>query len=167
MFLASADCANQAAGPTGVGETESSVTFFDKTFEEAFALLVEARNYLAEREQTDAGKLGPGLQLAASCECMRLTARLTQMMAWLLVQKAVHDGEIGEAEAARTEHRLGGHAICATRGAWGQPQLPPRLQRLLDRSHSLYTRVARLDEMVALRHARRNQGGVDRRDDAD
>lgn len=133
--------------------TVASVSFFDRTFDEALDLLVEARNYIAARERANKRERQPLLQLVVSCETMRLTARLTQVMAWLLVQKAVHAGEMTAEEAARPEHRLGGQEVCTSRESWGDLALPAPLEDLLDRSYNLYARVARLDEMASARAA--------------
>lgn len=140
--------------------TATPVSFFDRTFDEALDLLVEARNYIATRDRADPRAGQPLLQLVISCETMRLTARLTQIMAWLLVRKAVHAGEMTAAEAVRPEHRLGGQEVCIAQESWGEIALPPRLQDLLDRSLSLYARVARLDGMVGARTA--GEGGAER-----
>lgn len=129
----------------------STITFFDRTYDEAFALLVEARDYLTERQQQVTDQLSPQHQLIAGCETMRLTSRLVQVMAWLMVQRAVHAGEIDPAEADAPQRRLGGHDVCAEPGPWDMSGLPRRLRVLLDRSHALYNRVARLDEMVHIR----------------
>ncbi len=128
----------------------AAITFFDRTYDEAFALLIEARNYLIERQHRK-DPLAPQDQLVASCETMRLTSRLVQVMAWLLVQKAVHAGELEALEADDPKRRLGGQEICADAGPWDVSGLPRRFLTLLDRSHALYNRVARLDEMVHIR----------------
>jgi regulator of CtrA degradation len=80
---------------------------------------------------------------------MRLTARLTQIMAWLLIQKAVHAGELDRSEAARPNLRLGARTLCTTHDELALATLPAALQGLMERSYRLYVRVARLDDMVA------------------
>lgn len=137
----------------------TTIAFFDRTYEEAFALLVEARDYLLERQRQAVDPLSPEQQLIASCETMRLTSRLAQVIAWLLVQRAVHAGEIDTAEADTPQRRLGGREICAEPGPWDVSGLPRRLQILLDRSHALYNRVARLDEMVHIRASQARAAG--------
>ena len=77
-----------------VTDASQSVAYFDSTFEEAMALTRETRDYLAYQESGDLAKLNAIARLVVSCESMRLTARLTQVVAWLLVQKAVHAGEL-------------------------------------------------------------------------
>ena len=123
----------------------ASVTFFSRTYDEALQLTREARDYIAGRGAQERAKLSPGGKLAASCEEMRLTARLTQVMAWLLTQRAVHEGEMTRAEAAEPEHRLAGQAACLADPVVPKEELPERLADLLDRSQNLYERVQRLD----------------------
>lgn len=126
-------------------EDATPITFLDGTYREALALTREARDYVALQERLDRAGLEPELQLVESCESLRVTARLTQVMAWLLLQRAVHAGEV-EPEAARApEHRLGAREICSATAAREQVALPQRLRELLARSGELYQRVARLD----------------------
>jgi regulator of CtrA degradation len=122
--------------------------FFGKTYGEAMTLLVEARNYLAFLEPADRANLTPMERLRLCCETMRLTARLTQIMAWLLAQRAVHAGELTRDEALADPRPLAALDICMGDGEGDANGLPPRLVRLLDRSHHLYVRVARLDELA-------------------
>jgi regulator of CtrA degradation len=124
-----------------------STAFFGKTYGEAVDLLVEARNYLAHREPLDRDQLLPLERLRFCCETMRLTARLTHIMAWLLAQRAVHAGEIDQHRALGAHRALAELEICMDEldEAAGLPQ---RLSQLLDRSRRLYVRVARLDELA-------------------
>lgn len=123
--------------------------FLNGTYDEAYGLLVEARDYLAHREPQDRKALTADDRLVANCEAMRLTSRLTQVMAWLLLQKAVHAGEITRYEAAADHNRLSGQSVCRARDAAERSELPKRLRNLLERSYRLYTRVERLDALVA------------------
>ncbi|MEE8505812.1 MAG: DUF1465 family protein [Kiloniellales bacterium] len=131
-----------------VPDASQSVAYFDSTFEEAMALTRESRDYLAYQESGDLAKLNPIARLVASCESMRLTARLTQVVAWLLVQKAVHAGELTREEAREQRYRLSGREVCEDTEPLGEAALPDRLSELLERSHQLYLRVARLDAML-------------------
>ena len=141
-------------GPSmSVNTAVKSVTYFDKTLEEAMSLTCEARDYLAFQEKTDLAQLSPVGRMAASCESMRMTARMTQVVAWLLVQKAVHAGDITRAEAVEPKYRLAGQEVCGDVEPLTAEPLPERLIELLTRSHQLYQRVVRLDAMLDGRRA--------------
>lgn len=127
-----------AGGPTA---------FFDKTYDEAFALLIEARNYVAYEEPGDRAALDIGQRLNLSLETMRLTTRVTEIMAWLLYQRAIHAGEISREAALEPGCRLGWPHICLE-GEDNPAGLPHRLGDLVARSRKLYLRVSRLDELM-------------------
>lgn len=127
----------------------ATVEFFDRTMMETMALLAESRRYLIDRAETE-NKARPIDQgLISSMETMRLVARLTQVLAWLLTHRAVHAGELTLWEATRPDRRLGGHTLCGRSSGEDDPKLPEELRRLLQRSLSLYQRIARLDLQTA------------------
>lgn len=123
--------------------------FIDRTYEEAKALLVEARDYMQFSEQADRAGLAPLDNLKMIGEGLRLTTRLTEVMAWSLTRKAVHAGEISRDQAVEPRRRLGGQEICLGTGDLDEEHTPPRLARLLARSLGLYQRVQRLDRLIA------------------
>lgn len=125
-----------------------ATAFFERTFEETLRLCRETRDYML-----DNGPPAPDAplsdQLAFCVESMRLTARLTQVMAWLLAQRAAAAGEITADELAGAAWRLAGHTVCLAQPAAPAERLPARLRELLERGDRLYRRIARLDDMVA------------------
>ncbi|MFQ5775998.1 MAG: DUF1465 family protein [Kiloniellaceae bacterium] len=131
-----------------MSEPAQPIAYFDNTFAEAVALACDARDYVTFQGPADLLKLSPTGRIAASCESMRLTSRVAQVIAWLLVQKAVHAGELEREEAAQPRYRLGGRNVCGQSEPVADEPLPERLAELLERSHRLYQRVARLDAML-------------------
>jgi regulator of CtrA degradation len=132
-----------------VSVSAKPTAFFAKTYNETLGLLVEVRDYVVEGEQRDRATLAPVVGAKLSCETMRVTARLSQVMAWLLAQKAIHAGELSPEEVIERHDRLADIAICMEE----EPEdeilgLPARCRDFLARSHRLYIRVARLDEMI-------------------
>ncbi len=123
--------------------------FFGRTFDEALALTREVRDYLRDYGEEESRDMAVDIAPHFSVEIMRLTSRLTNMMAWLLVQRAVHQGELSREEVRADNWRLGGGDVCLRQGAIDPERLPPYLCDLLRRSERLYNRIARLDEMVA------------------
>jgi len=140
----------ESAGEKSEGPGVLATAFFGKTYGEAMDLLVETRDYFAHREPIDRQVLHhPIDRLRFCCETMRLTARLTQIMAWLLAQRAVHAGEMTQSAALGDHRALADLAICME-GEEATPAaaMPQRLAILLERSRRLYVRVARLDELA-------------------
>ncbi len=135
-------------GPSTPSETGgfAATAFFSKTWGEAHALLLEARDYLQVVELAKWSRWA--VALLHGRETTRLTARLTHIMAWLLAQRAVAAREITPEEARGETFRLGGQGVCLEAGAENSPALPAHLRALLQRSRRLYRRVARLDEMI-------------------
>ena len=124
---------------------------FTRTYDETFDMIVEARNYMRhmlprERRHGDNGDAG----LRFSCEALRVTSRLTQVMAWLMMQRAVIEGEMSLDEALCERNRLSGQDVCLGGGVCA-PMMPPGLCSLLNRSQRLYERVSRLEEMALSR----------------
>lgn len=134
----------------GAAESIKAPTaFFSRTYDEAMALLIETRSYADGGAAVERRNLPLAGALRMCSEMTRVTARLSQVMAWLLVQRAVHAGELTPAEATDEAHRLGGHDACLDASLHDDPYVPSGLNSLLERSHKLYVRVSRLDELAA------------------
>lgn len=126
----------------------ATTTFFHRTYDEALSLLTEARNYVAKGNAGGSARMSTNAQLAQCCETMRLTARLTHVMAWLLAQRAVHAGEITLEESASEKFSLGGRSVCLEESHYLDSLEDAWLGALMERSLNLYVRIARLDTMV-------------------
>jgi len=125
--------------------------FFSRTYDETMDLMVEARNYLSHLEGGERRHAGPMAGLMISCEALRVTSRLTQVMAWLLVQRAVHQGEISGDEAMAESNRLSGTMVCLDESRAEDLALPRGLRSLLDRSLHLYLRISHLEAQMLRR----------------
>jgi len=131
---------------------------FERTFEEGMSLVDETAKYLDGPGRQEARDLPRKIAVLYAGESMRVTTRLMQAASWLLVQRAVHDGDMDAEDAAGERYRLGSRDICLGVAGEGSELLPPRLQDLLGRSDNLYRRIARLDEVLFRTNAR--QSGV-------
>lgn len=135
---------------------QAEMALFTRTYEEALDLIVEARNYMVHLRPTPRRARGSwekncGESLRLSCEALRVTSRLTQVMAWLMLQRAVHDGEITADEACAEQNRLSGQSVCLDESSGEDHEIPAGLRSLLSRSLRLYQRISRLEEMVVAR----------------
>lgn len=132
-----------------------TTTYFSALHDEAFELLIEARNYIVTlRLQGNGGTQQSIDYLDVTLETTRLTSRLTQIMAWILAQKAVQKEEITPEEAASEKYKLSGQSVCLEiTSPASAANLPAYLIDLLKRSHELYARVNRLEAQITSRLA--------------
>lgn len=121
---------------------------FRHIFDEGMDLVEETARYLDGRGRDEQRNLPRKVALLYAGESMRVTTRLMQAASWLLVQRAVHEGEMSAVEAACERYRLGSKEICFSNGREGCDHLPAMLCDLLVRSDKLYRRIARLDELL-------------------
>jgi regulator of CtrA degradation len=126
----------------------SASELFRKTFEDGMAMVEETAAYLDGPGREASKALPRRVALAYAGESMRLTTRLMQVASWLLVQRAILDGEMTPVQASQDKYRLGAREVCLAPAMEGTDLLPPRLQELLERSAHLYDRVDRLDQMM-------------------
>ena len=98
-----------------------------------------SRRYAAARSK----KLERSAALVYATESMRLTTRLMQLASWLLLHRAVKDGEItlSQAQKEKSKVRL---AACEPGDAKSIALLPAKLQDLIARSTKLQVDVRRL-----------------------
>lgn len=129
-------------------QADRTVAFLDGNYDEALRLAEEARAFLLARRNSGTGEDGPMDRMAISCATLKVTSRLTQVIAWLLVQRAVQAGEMTRQEAEKPEYRLAGEKACSPAMPVEVEALPEALNDLMDRSWRLYERVARLDAMM-------------------
>jgi len=120
---------------------------FDRTFQEGMALVEETATYLDGPGRQESKSLDRRLALGYAAESMRLTTRLMQVASWLLVQRAVREGEMDPMRACESRYRLGGERMASEAAPEG---LPFGLRGLLDRSARLYERVSHLDRRMYL-----------------
>lgn len=121
---------------------------FKRTFEEGMSMVEETATYLDGKGRAESKLLPSKIALTYAGESMRLTTRLMQVASWLLVQRAVSEGEMTPDEAEKEKYRLGAREICRGKRMETIELLPPKLVDLLDRSMQLYERVERLDQLL-------------------
>lgn len=121
---------------------------FERTFKEGMALVEESAAYLDGPGRAASKRLSRVAALAYAGESMRLTTRLMQVASWLLVQRAVRDGEIPINEATSEKYRLVSREQLAAPGFAGADELPEALRTLIGRGAAIFERVRRLDETM-------------------
>jgi regulator of CtrA degradation len=112
------------------------------------SLVEETARYLDGRGRNESRDLPRKAAMLYAGESLRVTTRLMQAASWLLVQRAIHDGEMRPEDAAGDRYRLGSKEICLGNSQDGVEMLPVTLRDLLFRSDTLYRRIARLDDVL-------------------
>jgi regulator of CtrA degradation len=122
---------------------------FERTFQEGMDLVEETAAYLDGAGRQESKLLSRNAALAYASESMRLTTRLMQVASWLLVQRAVREGDMAPDAACEDRYRLAAEEVCRpSEDANAGEDLPAGLMALLERSERLYERVRHLDRRM-------------------
>lgn len=125
----------------------ASSELFDRTFQEGMELVEETAGYLDGGGRQESKLLSRDAALSYAAESMRLTTRLMQVASWLLVQRAVREGDMPPEAACEERYRMGAEDVCRSASETTE-DLPAGLLILLDRSERLYERVRHLDRRM-------------------
>jgi regulator of CtrA degradation len=120
---------------------------FERTFQEGMDLVEETAAYLDGPGRQESKSLSRNAALGYASESMRLTTRLMQVASWLLVQRAVREGDMAPTAACEDRYRLAGEELSPA-GDNGDEDMPNGLLSLLERSDRLYDRVRHLDRRM-------------------
>lgn len=118
---------------------------FDRTFKEGMELVEDTAAYLDGEGRRDSKLLSRATALAYAGESMKLTTRLMQIASWLLVQRAVREGDMTADAACDARYRLADRVIDPQPT---DPELPIALVEYLVRAEKLYDRVLHLDRRM-------------------
>jgi regulator of CtrA degradation len=117
---------------------------FSSLFREGMDLVEETAAYLDGDGRTEAKSLERSVSLTYATESMRLTTRLMQLASWLLLHRAVKEGEMTLTQANREKTKV--KLSAADPGPEDMiEKLPTQLRDLITRSMNLQSRVRRLD----------------------
>ena len=124
---------------------------FKALFKEGMGLVEAAASYLDGPGRQQSRALSRPVALAYATESMRLTTRLMQIASWLLLRRAVAEGELTPAQAASDKHR-----VRLTRQELScepemMAQLPQEFVGLCEKSLRLQARVLHLDRSTSMR----------------
>lgn len=118
---------------------------FHSLFENGMELVEETAAYLDSEGREIAKGLPRVAAMAYATESMRLTTRLMQLASWLLLQRAVHEGEMTLEQAAQEKAKVRIHGLSSSAQGPGWEELPQKLRTLVESSLDLQVRVQRLD----------------------
>jgi regulator of CtrA degradation len=142
--------AKQSASDSGAvsfSEHVANSQAFSALFRDGMALVEETASYLDGPGRKESKRLQRSAALAYATESMRLTTRLMQIASWLLLHRAVKEGEMSLAQAKQEKIKVkltpplpvDEHTLA---------MLPDRLRQLIEQSRSVGDRVYRLDATI-------------------
>ena len=135
------------ARPVSFRERLATSQAFADLFRDGMALVEETATYLDGPGRQESKTLARAGALAYATESMRLTTRLMQLASWLLLHRAVKEGEMSLAQANKEKVKV---KLSAT--AHHDPNnvelLPETLRELVARAQVLQSKVRRLDATI-------------------
>ncbi len=140
--------ANEVA-TVSFGERLANSQAFGKLFRDGMTLVEETATYLDGAGRQESKRLDRTAALAYATESMRLTTRLMQLASWLLLHRAVKEGEMSLDQASKEKAKV--KLTSVDNDDNNYKVLPERLRNLIDRSRLLHSAVRRLDTTM---HAR-------------
>ncbi len=141
---------DQSAAENGLvvlSERLTNSPAFGVLFREGMEMVEETAAYLDGAGRVEAKNLERSVSLTYATESMRLTTRLMQLASWLLLHRAVKEGEMTLTQANREKTKV--KLSAAEPGAVDLlEKLPPTLLDLIERSMALQAKVRRLDATI-------------------
>ena len=92
--------------PVSFGARLAASQTFSVLFRDGMKLVEETAAYLDGPGRQDSKKLERSAALVYATESMRLTTRLMQLASWLLLHRAVNEGEMSLAQANREKTKV-------------------------------------------------------------
>lgn len=132
------------------GEQFQASANFDVVFKEGMALVERTAAYLDGEGRQEAKSLKKPTTVLYATESMRLTTRLLDLASWLLVRRALKDGEISVEEAKVKRDRIKLQGLGRPSHVKGFEDLPEGLQGLIQESFLLHDRIVQLDRAMNL-----------------
>ena len=148
--------------PVSFGAKLADSDSFKTLFRDGMALVEEAADYLDGDGRAEAKSLPRVASLAYATESMRLTTRLMQMASWLLLQRAVNEGEMSLEQAGQEKNKVRLHGLTSSKESPGWDELPARLRELIDQSLHLQKRIRHLDEVIYSKKVAEEAAAIER-----
>jgi regulator of CtrA degradation len=120
---------------------------FDALYREGMALIEEVAAYLDSDGRGESRDLPREAGFLYATESMRLTTRLMQLASWLLLQRAVNEGELTPESARIEKEKVRFSATPSERGGPGFDDLPERLRGFITKGDRLFERVQQFDRL--------------------
>ncbi len=130
------------------GERFQASEQFDRVFSEGMALVERSAAYLDGDGRRESKGLPGQVTVLYATESMRLTTRLLELASWLLIRRALKEGEITPKEAEAKRARVKLQTLGRPAHTKGFTELPQGLRDLIEASFQLHDRIVQLDRAM-------------------
>ncbi|AMJ63682.1 hypothetical protein AXW83_13960 [Bosea sp. PAMC 26642] len=136
-------------GAISFGQSFVKSDAFMVLFREGMGLVEQTAAYLDETGRAESAALPRDVALTYATESMRLTTRLMQIASWLLVQRAVAEGEMttAQAHAENNKFKISDAMVVPVREE--AERLPQTLRDLMTHSLRLQERIRHLESQMS------------------
>jgi regulator of CtrA degradation len=121
---------------------------FKGLYQEGMALVEETASYLDGPGRLASKALPRMASVLYAAESMRLTTRLMQVASWLLLQRAINNGEMTRDQVVNEKKKVRLDTFNVDRAAPGWNDLPGDFRDLVEKSIRLQNRVAVIDREI-------------------
>lgn len=133
--------------PVAIGPRIVASAGFDTLYRDGMTLIEEVAGYLDGEGRSDSRSLPREASFTYAAESMRLTTRLMQLASWLLLQRAVNEGELTPGNARTEKAKIKFTETPDERGGPGYSALPEQLVDYIGRGDRLFERVLQFDRL--------------------
>lgn len=123
------------------------MNFIEVRLKDADKLLNEIHYYIKWQAPLDIQSMSRDEIFKVSCEAMRMTVRVTQIIGWLMLQKSILAGEFSREAVLADKVQILHGKLCLESESEDDLQLPTRLRELLKKTRELYLHTMRLEEL--------------------
>ncbi len=136
------------AAPVRLAEHFAASKKFRELFSYGMDLVEETATFLDTEGRKAAKSLSKPAMAVYGAESMRLTTRLMQLASWLLLQRAVAEGEMTVEQAVTEKKNVKLSQLQPRKGGAGWDELPEVFLDLVERSTALQRRIKQLDDEI-------------------
>ena len=136
------------SSPVRLADHFAASSRFSELFSYGMDLVEETAAFLDSDGREAARGLAKTASAVYGAESMRLTTRLMQLASWLLLQRAVAEGEMTTEQAVAEKQNIKLHQLQSHMGGAGWDELPDLFIDLIHRSVALQKRIQRLDSEI-------------------
>jgi regulator of CtrA degradation len=149
--------------PVSFGEKLAASQNFSQLFRDGMKLVEETAAYLDGPGRQESRRLDRASSLGYATESMRLTTRLMQLASWLLLHRAVNEGEMSLAQASKERIKVKLSSDAARRREPAAAGTAVRIDRALEEAPGTRASPRRHDPRAGAERARQSPGEPPRR----